>query len=112
MDANSTARTIQGGNDMELISREALIEIIEKRIPHMIPNVLGTHDVTAEGMVEFIKSQPTVEAVPVVRCKDCKYFCDGYPNVLNADGLCENTDCLVDLYCFCSYGERKENEIN
>lgn len=50
----------------DLISREALIEKIEKRIPQMIPNILGMHDVTAEGMVKFIKIQPPVEAVPVV----------------------------------------------
>ena len=53
-----------------------------------------------------------LEATSFVKCKDCKYFCDGYPNLLNADGLCENVDCLVDLDDFCSFGERKENEIN
>ena len=53
-----------------------------------------------------------LETTSLVKCKDCKYFCDGYPNLLNADGLCENVDCLVDSDDFCSFGERKENEIN
>lgn len=50
---------------------------------------------------------PTVDAVPVVRCKDCKYYkpdeyecgCDfagGLPYVKAGD--------------FCSYGERNEDE--
>ena len=28
---------------------------------------------TREEFVRFLKKQPTVDAVPVVRCKDCKY---------------------------------------
>lgn len=54
-----------------------------------------------------IDEAPTVDAVPVVRCKDCKYYkpdeyecgCDfagGLPYVKAGD--------------FCSYGERKEDE--
>ena len=54
-----------------------------------------------------IDEAPTVDAVPVVRCKDCKYYkpdeyecgCDfagGLPYVKAGD--------------FCSYGERKVDE--
>lgn len=54
-----------------------------------------------------IDEAPTVDAVPVVRCKDCKYYkpdeyecgCDfagGLPYVKAGD--------------FCSYGERNEDE--
>ena len=39
---------------------------------------------------------PTVDAVPVVRCKDCKYF---------KTRLCENEDSYDDW--FCADGERK-----
>ena len=63
-DAQRVGSTMTRRTAMELIDREALIEKIEKRIPHMIPNILGTHDVTAEGIVEFIKSQPTIESRP------------------------------------------------
>ena len=47
-----------------------------------------------------IKSAPTVDAVPVIRCKDCKYF---------QTRLCENEDSYDDW--FCADGERK-NEVN
>ena len=58
---------------------------------------------------------PTVDAVPVVRCKDCKYF-----NLQSME--CENDAVSTDheggasyslnfyLDDFCSYGERKDNE--
>ena len=52
---------------------------------------------------------PTIDAVEVVRCKDCKHWAefDDY------GGRCENPDGL-DNYAmpddFCSYGERKNND--
>lgn len=48
--------------------------------------------------LEAIDDAPTVDAVEVVRCKDCKHRCE------NDDFICigvKNND-------FCSYGERKE----
>ena len=53
-------------------------------------------------------------AVPVVRCKDCKYIVEDYHN---SQYICDLWHCRV---CgswdsvkesdFCSYGERKDNE--
>lgn len=48
----------------------------------------------------------TVDAVPVVYCKDCKYyhlFKEGFRDCRHSGGL---DDALPDD--FCSYGERKE----
>ena len=62
---------------------------------------------TRDEFVEFIKKQPTIEAEPVVRCKDCKY------------SEKESDNCTFNYFChydgcawnngdhFCSYGERK-----
>ena len=57
---------------------------------------------------KLIADAPTVDAVEVVRCKDCKhyvapqgtYVCDCF------EGLNFATD-----NDFCSYGERKDNEV-
>ena len=48
-----------------------------------------------------IKNAPTIDAVPVVRCKDCKYF---------KTRLCENEDSHDDW--FCADGERKDGDDN
>ena len=48
-----------------------------------------------------IKNAPTIDAVPVVRCKDCKYF---------KTRLCENEDNYDDW--FCADGERKGGDRN
>ena len=53
----------------------------------------------------MIRKRPTVDAVPVVRCKDCKwlydemddYCCRSHRGLVR---ICENS--------FCSYGERKD----
>ena len=54
-----------------------------------------------------IKNAPTVDAVPVVRCKDCKWLYDEMDDYCfrSHRGLvriCENS--------FCSYGERKDGD--
>ena len=52
-----------------------------------------------------ISEAPTVDAVPVTRCKDCKYWQDnndGYPHEECRWGHGETPDAND----FCSYGER------
>ena len=60
-------------------------------------------------VLRIIAEQPTVDAVEVVRCKDCKHWeKDGSDD---PEGMCTNPDGLDNYaYCtdFCSYGERKE----
>ena len=57
------------------------------------------------GVVHTINARSTIDAVEVVRCKDCKHLYDELDDYccMNHRGLvkiCENS--------FCSYGEGKE----
>ena len=60
------------------------------------------------AVLDSIDAQPTIDAVPVVRCKECKYYdrdeCQN-PYIFMSDG--------AHLYTqpddFCSYGERKDD---
>ena len=71
-------------------------------------------DNLAEGFTEayhIIKYVlPTVDAVPVVRCKDCKHSYE------DLDGLCcsygPSVDCVVSDFHFCANGERKDGETD
>ena len=60
-------------------------------------------------VLEWIDKAPTIDAVPVVRCKDCKHcdpenhHCDH--NMGTAAPLRRKPD------DFCSYGERKEGDV-
>lgn len=59
---------------------------------------------------ETIKSAPTIDAVPVVRCADCKCWTEWS----NGTGSCSRfaLDWIgTDADDFCSFAERKDNEI-
>lgn len=58
---------------------------------------------------EVVDDSPTIDAVPVVRCWECKYACRS--SVLPLVICCHDKG-LVDPKpdSFCSYGERKEEE--
>lgn len=53
-----------------------------------------------------INNAPTVDAVPVVRCKDCKYAYFISRNLMYECGRLE--DRLMFSDDFCSYGEKRE----
>ena len=89
---------------MSLISREALLSYAD------LWASCGEH-YTAEDVIMMIKTAPTVDAVPVVRCAKCEHW------VKNDDGQC--VCALFDIANsygepvvtkpddFCSYGKRK-----
>ena len=84
---------------MSLINREALLSYAD------LWASCGEH-YTAEDVIMMIKTAPTVDAVPVVRCWECKHcdpenhHCDHHMGT--AAPLRRKPD------DFCSYGERKE----
>ena len=80
---------------MRLIDADALIE--------------KHREVCSYSMKFNLDLAPTVDAVPVVRCKDCKHMMEGYDY-----NLCK---VWADIrYCkndsFCSYGERIDGSVD
>lgn len=56
-----------------------------------------------QDIIDLINNQPTVDAVPVVRCKDCKYHDEGE----YFDYCCAlKTKCPDEGEFFCKYGDR------
>ena len=62
------------------------------------------HDVDIRA---FIDEQPTVDAVPVVRCGECKHH-EVCKNGVN--GWCNKHESPTDVTYFCADGERKDGE--
>ena len=85
---------------MSLINREALLSF-EKMDADLWASC-GEH-YTAEDVIMMIKTAPTVDAVPVVRCRECKHlgFCGDATNLE-----------VMGFYGYCSRGERKEGADN
>ena len=64
----------------------------------------------AESLIDTLKSLdiPTIDAVPMVRCKDCKHYGNEYGHPYG--GECAWHGSLVDPDDFCSYGERRTDD--
>ena len=113
--------------ERRLIDANALDEQFEKRIEWLR---LEVHDKYSLGIYhgaatdkDLIGEMPTVDAVPVVRCRECKYWGDEDGKLQNSDGVlfarCKVHNYLLDGrhtgWCptendFCSYGERKDGD--
>ena len=86
---------------MRLIDADLLSEAIHDNVPAPYEDASWAK----ENCLAEIDAAPTVDAVPVVRCRECK-FRDGTPGQPNI--LCGN----MHDDDFCSYGERKEGADN
>ena len=96
----------------DLISRKALIEQIEEDAKNMMftsHHSRMLHDDMVEFAINAIECAPAVDAVEVVRCKDCKFsrplksipryrYCVALEDVINSSG---------DFYC--ARGAKMEN---
>ena len=85
---------------MSLINREVLLSF--EKMDADLCATCGEHH-TAEDVIMMIKTAPTVDAVPVVRCRECKHlgFCGDATNLE-----------VMGFYGYCSRGERKEGADN
>ena len=93
-----------------LIDADALMDVIRQH-EYRLATKQGAIDygMFTPGIQQAVDEQPTVDAVPVVRCKDCKwlydemddYCCRSHRGLVR---ICENS--------FCSYGERKDGDGN
>ena len=96
---------------MSLINREALLSYAD------LWASCGEH-YTAEDVIMMIKTAPTVDAVPVVRCRDCQHWKPTGSKAGNSFSDMEYIGgCEFTKYCrresdFCSYGKRKEGADN
>lgn len=90
---------------MRLIDADALIEDLELLAKHQD----SFRQSAILGIMHTVKAQKTIDAVEVVRCKDCKWLYDEMDDYCcrshrGLARICENS--------FCSYGERKDGDGN
>jgi hypothetical protein len=94
-------KKIQEWRDKKAYGKDAVLYIHEI---DKLDNWLGVY-AECEDLIKFA---PTVDAVEVVRCKDCQYFVDTLPSGYGCSGFGGMTRACPNG--FCSYGERKDNE--
>ena len=89
-------------NEKRLIDANALIKWLEE-ITEEKDWLVSQYN--ADWIWSMLDSAPTVDAVEVVRCKDCKHFIQE-EHGCNHFGYYSHTP-WVDEVDFCSYGERR-----
>ena len=90
---------------MRLIDGDLLMKTVLNDV------VLVDGEVKGVGLIlaETVDKAPTIDAVPVVRCRECKHYKTGVCLKIYYDGLASRyawQERKPDD--FCSYGERKE----
>ena len=100
----------------DLISREALKKAIAvaRTNYNTCPEYNELFKYFSDLVGAMIDEMPAVDAVEVVRCKDCVYACDRPPftttSKLKSDCWCAINDHLMSLDNFCSRGETADEK--
>ena len=92
---------------MRLIDADKLLEIYKKWIPQLLSKEDEGDRRGVETCIAVLEDTPAVDAVPVVRCRECKYR--GTDDcIFHIKGEPADEELLLKLdNDFCSYGERK-----
>ena len=98
---------------MRLIDADLLSEAIHKNVSALYEDAVCAK----EDCLTEVYAAPTVDAVPVVRCRDCHHWKPTGSKAGNSFsdmeyiGGCEFTNYCRRESDFCSYGERKEGAV-
>ena len=98
---------------MRLVDADALQNIL-LTIATALEHEYGSLGGAVSGCMKHIDNAPTVDAVPVVRCRDCQHWKPTGSKAGNSISDMEYIGgCEFSKYCsresdFCSYGKRKE----
>mgnify|MGYP007066584802 CR=1 FL=1 len=92
----------------EYIDRSALGIGNAKREAFTIPEYADGWN----SAIKIIDNAPTVDAVEVVRCRDCEHFKIGEDNVYYCRRDKLGRGIFMRKSDFCSYGERKDGDGN
>lgn len=105
--------TGKGEKMSRLIDADALKEVICDNV-YPVADYFNSRDYGmfwTGGIEKAIDEMPTIDAEPIVRCKDCRWGRE----------VCGNIECSVDRNLppeyhgyewFCPNGERRTNEVN
>ena len=97
---------------MRLIDGDALIEKFNEKADMaecLVDARTAERFATFCALADAVEEMHTVDAVPVVRCKDCEYSYDDISGLCCSHGVC--VDCEVPPNFYCAYGKRRaENE--
>lgn len=94
-------------NEKRLIDANALKAELKKSAEWHEARRLGLY-----SAMTHIDEQPTVDAVEVLRCRDCKHWLKDVAGCTDFVGRCEWANYMIGADGYCVYGERKDDDGN
>lgn len=91
---------------IDAISRSAVLDRLET-LRRNYGLKAGYRDAMTDAIGE-VSDAPTIDAVPVVRCKDCKRWGAGYPGETDKIKCCQIAVYMIGENGYCLYAEAKE----
>lgn len=95
----------------EYIKKKDLLKVLPPKC-NMSDMYATAYNTCLNTIENLIKEHPTADVVPVVRCKDCKYY---KPQTISVHWhstkkyCCRGIAVKVNDNDYCSYGERKDS---
>lgn len=83
----------------DLISRPWIMEQLDG---------LGDTRLIKRNFIALVTNAPTVDAVEVVRCRDCKHWLKDFAGCSDNVGRCELANYAIGANGYCLYGEQKD----
>ena len=95
---------------MRLIDADAFVEAIKGvEVSWYLDGNYETYDDST--IMDIIEEQPTVEAVPVVRCKKCEHWGTGVTGETEHVKCCEYAKYMVGEDGYCCYGADMRKKV-
>ena len=88
---------------MRLIDADKLLEIYKKWIPQLLSKEDEGDRRGVETCIAVLEDMQTVDAVPVVRCRECKHYDGKWMCKISGVPSRKPND-------FCSYGEKRRDK--
>ena len=101
----ATEKRLIDAKDFDLrVSRKTMSEVFPnwKELPEEVQDAVCKH---AQHLHMLLETQHTVDAVEVIRCKDCKCYDPGY--IRPYSGWCSTWETAVRESGYCHHGERR-----
>ena len=90
---------------MRLIDADRALEIVrDQAIAHPNAYYLTTYATLT------LREAPTIDAIPVVRCYECKQWKKDVAGCTEFVGRCDYANYMIGANGYCLYGERKEGD--
>lgn len=92
---------------MRLIDADALIRIVQQSAQDA-----GLHFSDSQKFLRWLRNARTINAVPVVRCKDCKHWGTTDYAIAETERVkcCAYANYMIGANGYCAYGEVKDDD--